>query len=109
MKTPILTIILLAANLPGIQTKPATQKKQPAAPQNQTAAPQSLTREQALNYFSQATIGWEKASTPGMRAEMILLNKGVKNGVPVAIYKIKVTGAPPLKKYSLEIWPITYA
>jgi len=112
MKTPILTIILLAAGLPGIQTTqklPDAPTKQPTAPQNHAASPQSFTREQALNYFAQATIGWEKATTPGMHAEMVLLNKGVKDGKPVEIYKIKVTGAPPLKKYSLDIWPITYA
>jgi hypothetical protein len=108
MKTPIFAIILLAASLPGIQTKQAAPAKQPAS-QTKAAAPQTLSREQALNYFAQATIGWEKANTPGMRAEMLSLEKGVKNGKPVAIYKIKVTGAPPLKKYSLEIWPITYS
>jgi len=102
MKTPILTAILIALSVDGIQ-------KQPSAPQKQPAAPQSLSREQALNYFAQATIGWEKASTPGMRAEMVPLNRNVENGKTVVTYKIKVTGGQPLKKYSLEVWPITYA
>ncbi len=109
MKTPILTAILVVLSVAGIQKQPATPAKQPAAPQKQATSPQSLTREQALNYFAQATIGWENANTPGMRAEMISLSRGTENGKPVAGYKIKVTGAPPLKKYSLEIWPITYA
>lgn len=109
MKTPILTAILVVLSVAGVQKQPAAPAKKPATPQNQAAAPQSLSREQALSYFAQATIGWEKASTPGMRAEMVLLNKGAPNGKPVTIYKIKVTGAQPLRKYSLEIWPITFS
>jgi len=71
--------------------------------------PQPSDGEKAFTYFAQATINWEKASTPGMRAEVILLKRSVEQGQNVVAYKMKVTGASRFQKYTLISWPITYA
>jgi hypothetical protein len=96
-----------AQDAPARQKAPA-QQKAPATQKAPAAQPKPATSEQALSYFAQATIHWESSNTAGMRAEMILLKKGVEKGQNVAEYKIKVTGASRLKKYSLISWPITF-
>lgn len=77
-----------------------------SAPAKQTEPSEG---EKAFAYFSQATINWEKSSTAGMHAELILLKKSVEKGQTIVEYKIKVTGAHPMQKYELISWPITYA
>lgn len=94
MKTLITIAVVLSVLYPARAQQPNTEQ---------------LNKEQALNYFAQATINWEKSSTAGMHAEMVMLKKSVENGKTVVSYRIKVTGAPPLKKYKLVAWPITFA
>ncbi|HWZ42349.1 MAG TPA: hypothetical protein VNW97_02690 [Candidatus Saccharimonadales bacterium] len=95
-----------AAQKPATKKSPATQTA-PAAQKPPAAQPKPVTGEQAMAYFAQATINWESSSTAGMRAEMVLLKKGIEKGQNVVEYKIKVTGASRLQKYSLITWPIT--
>lgn len=58
---------------------------------------------------AQATINWDKASTPGVKVRLELLKKGMANGKPVVDYRVKVDGAPHDKRYKLMIWPVTVA
>jgi len=96
-----------AQSAPAAQKAPAGQKAPAAQKAAPAAQPKPVTGEQAMAYFAQATINWESSNTAGMRAEMILLKKGVVKGQNIAEYKIKVTGASRLQKYSLITWPIT--
>jgi hypothetical protein len=70
---------------------------------------QPSVEEKVASYLAQATINWEKSSTPGMHAELILLKKDIEKGRNVVVYKMKVTGAPRSQKYKLMSWPITFA
>jgi hypothetical protein len=70
---------------------------------------QPSVEEKVASYLAQATINWEKSSTPGMHAEAVLLKKGVEQGKNVVAYKMKVTGAPRSQKYALISWPIIFA
>jgi hypothetical protein len=68
-----------------------------------------LTEEQAMALAArtaEATINWENSSSPGMKAELLLIKKGEVKGSLVVTYKIKVTGAPRDQRYVLTSWPI---
>ena len=82
---------------------PQSQKKAPAT---RTTAPGSS--EADLQKDAEATIRWEQASTPGMKADVELLKKSDTNGHPTVEYRLKVSGAPPTKRYTLIAWPITF-
>jgi hypothetical protein len=58
---------------------------------------------------AQATINWEKSSTPGVKVRMELLKKGTLNGKASVDYRVKVEGAPHDKLYKLTAWPVTAA
>jgi hypothetical protein len=57
---------------------------------------------------AQATINWEQATSPGMKAELLLLTKGELNGHLTVTYRLKVTGAPENQRYALVSWPIMF-
>src|SRR5581483_2729394 len=57
---------------------------------------------------AQATINWDKASSPGMKAEMVLVKKGQMKGHLAVTYRVKVTGAPENQRYVLMSWPIMF-
>ena len=57
---------------------------------------------------AQTTINWDKASSPGMKAEMLLVKKGELKGHLAVTYRVKVTGAPENQRYVLMSWPITF-
>lgn len=56
---------------------------------------------------AQATIDWDKSTTPGAKVEVLLLKKDQSNGKAVMQYHVKVSGAPTNKLYTLMAWPIT--
>jgi hypothetical protein len=89
-----------------------TQKSTPAQPpaQQPAGAPQPSEDEvQAqLSRTAAATIGWEKSSSPGMKAEVLLLKKEEIDGKPVVQYHFKVSGAPHNQQYTLMAWPVTF-
>jgi hypothetical protein len=84
-------------------SKPA-QKKAPAA--RSTAA--GTTTEAELQKVAEATMRWDQASTPGVKADVELLKKSDANGKPTVEYRLKITGGSPTKRYALIAWPITF-
>lgn len=64
--------------------------------------------EAELQKTAQATIQWDQASTPGVKADLELLKKADVNGQATVEYRLKVTGAPPTQRYVLIGWPITF-
>jgi hypothetical protein len=73
-----------------------------AAGQTQQAAEEQATRT------AQATINWEQSSSPGMKAELVLVRKSETKGNLTVTYKVKVTGAPRDRRYAFVSWPITF-
>jgi hypothetical protein len=59
---------------------------------------------------SQATMAWDQASTPGMKADIQLLGKGGIKGRPAVHYVVKVIGTAVDRRqqYSLIAWPIVF-
>ncbi len=98
-------LLLSPASAP--QTKPPgsqTKKTQPAAkaqpsPQDPVATAAARTAE--------ATMNWNKASTPGMHVNVQLLKRGEVNGRLTMDFRVKVTNAPKDARYKLTIWPVT--
>jgi len=56
---------------------------------------------------AQATIDWDKSTTPGAKVDVQLIKKDQADGKPVMQYRVKVNGAPKNKLYTLMAWPIT--
>ena len=56
---------------------------------------------------AQATINWDSSSTQGAKAEVQLIKKEQVDGKPVVQYRVKISGAPKNKFYTLTGWPIT--
>jgi hypothetical protein len=101
----LITLILGGCFLAAGQA-PAPQKKTTpttAAP----AKPQASTDEVLMEKTAQATIDWDKSSTPGAKAEVLLIKKSQLDGKAVMQYHVKVSGAPKNKRYTLMAWPIT--
>ncbi len=79
-----------------------------ASPQKSQSAQATDEQIQAeLSKTAAATIAWEKSTTPGIKAEVQLLKKDQVDGKPVMQYRVKLSGAPRNKLYSLIAWPIT--
>jgi len=85
----------------------ATGQGQSSPQGAQTAQPTDEQIQTALSKTAAATISWEKATTPGIKAEVQLQKKEQADGKPVMQYRIKLSGAPRNKLYSLVAWPIT--
>ncbi|HEY7404787.1 MAG TPA: hypothetical protein VIB39_14785 [Candidatus Angelobacter sp.] len=100
---------------------PAAGQAKPAQPQpNSQATPQAKPPAQAqdqdaliegaVTKTAEATIAWDTRSTPGAKADVLLIKKEQSaNGQPLVQYRLKITGAPHNKLYSLVAWPITTA
>lgn len=80
----------------------ATPKAQPSP-----AKPPVSRDERIMEKTAQATIDWDKSTTPGAKVEVLLLKKDQSNGKAVMQYHVKVSGAPTNKLYTLMAWPIT--
>lgn len=89
------------------QQPPSGKKAEPAW-HVQRSAPVDNSSQAELQKDAEATIRWDQSSTPGMKADPELLKKSDVNGHPMVEYHLKVTGAPPTKRYTLIAWPITF-
>ncbi len=102
------TIVLIAlfsvCLLAGGQPKPAQQQAKPSAQNSQPDADAAVQAK--LSQTANATINWEKSTTPGAKAEVQLIKKDQSNGNPLMQYRLKITGAPKNKLYNLIAWPI---
>jgi hypothetical protein len=105
-----LCVCLLAGGqpVPGGQAKPGQQKPKPLPAQTPPPAQNSDAAIQAkITQTASATIRWDKSTSPGAKAQVLLIKKDQSNGRPLMQYHLKVTGAPRNKVYSLITWPIT--
>jgi hypothetical protein len=84
------------------KTQPAPQTQQPS----QGGQDSDAVVQEQLTKTAAATIEWDKSTTPGAKAEVQLIKKDLDNGKGVMQYRLKVTGAPQNKLYSLIAWPI---
>jgi hypothetical protein len=100
----ILLAIFNLSLLAGGQAKPAQPAAKTAAPQQ---APDNDAAIQAeLTKTVNATINWDKSTTPGAKADVQLIKKDQSNGRPLMQYHLKISGAPRNKLYNLIAWPI---
>lgn len=84
-------------------------KPKPPASAATPAQPQPPSDEELMAEAAQATINWDKSSSPGAKAEVLLIKKDQANGKPFMQYHLKVSGAPKNKLYNLIAWPIMVA
>jgi len=96
-----LGVCLLAAAQAAKQ--PPKAKPNVAAP----AQPQPPSDEEIMKKTAQATIDWDSSTTRGAKVDVLLIKKDQADGKPVMQYRLKVSGAPKDKLYSLMAWPIT--
>ncbi|MBZ5489942.1 MAG: hypothetical protein LAO76_03305 [Acidobacteriia bacterium] len=85
------------------------QKPRPPAAAATPAKPQQPSDEELMKKTAEATIDWDKKTTPGAKVDVLLIKKDQVNDRPVMQYHVKVTGAPKNKFYTLMSWPITLA
>lgn len=104
--TSIAVLLALVYSTPKPQSSASTPatKTQPAQTSGEDEKIQAAAAKTA-----QATINWDKSSTPGTRVRLELLKKGVVQGKPAVDYRLKVDGAPHDQRYKLFVWPITLA
>src|ERR1700756_15352 len=86
----------------------AQPKQQPKTQPAQAAQSPDDKIQAQLTKIANATIGWEHSTTPGAKADVIQIRKDQENGKPVMQYRLKVSGAPHNKLYTLITWPIMY-
>ena len=82
-------------------------KPKPPAPAATPAQPQPPSDEELMKKIAQATIEWDSKGNPGAKAEVRLIKKDQVNGKPFMQYRLKVSGLPSNKFYTLMAWPIT--
>jgi hypothetical protein len=100
--------IFISAVLAMLSAMPAQKTAAPAATPTQAQADDEAAVAQAAK-TAQATINWDKSTTPGAKAHLELFKKGVVKGKPYVDYKIRIEGAARDKRYKLFMWPITVA
>jgi hypothetical protein len=103
--TAILGVCLAAA---GQTSKQQARPKSPAATAT-PAKPQAPSDEELMAKTAQATIDWDKSTSPGIKTQVLLVKKDQNNGKPFMQYRLKISGAPKNKLYTLMLWPITIA
>ncbi|HEX7287496.1 MAG TPA: hypothetical protein VF532_15015 [Candidatus Angelobacter sp.] len=105
IRSSILAVFLVLVSFAAAQrTGQAThQPGKPGPPTEEDLAQAEAART------AQATINWDKASSPGIKVRLELLKKGMVNGKAMVDYRVKVEGAPHDKLYKLTIWPVTVA
>ena len=114
MRTKLLiSLFLFLASLfsAGSAQQPAKPPaKAPAkAPPKKTATASPVSDEQIEAATVEATMDWEKSSSPGVKATTTLLKKAEVQGHQVSEYRLKVSGAPHNQVYKLMVWPVTMA
>ena len=103
--TIVLITILGASLLAGGQAT----KKQPAATPTAPPPAQLPSDEVLMAKTAEATIDWDKKTTPCATVDVQLIKKDQVDGKPLMQYHVKVNGAPKNKFYTLMTWPITLA
>ncbi len=107
-----LRLIVLASVFALASFAPAQQPAQsprPKTPSQIKPAPQTADERIRADAAktAQATVNWDKSSTPGARAHLEVIKKGLLDGKPMVDYRLKVEGAPHDKRYKLFVWPVT--
>jgi hypothetical protein len=75
-----------------------------------TPQPPKLSDEEVVaraTTTAQATIHWDESSTPGVTAQVELVQKRQAGGRLLAQYHIKVDGVPRDQAFTLVAWPVT--
>jgi hypothetical protein len=104
MRHTYLLIAILAACFPAAgQAAKQPPKSKPATP----AQLQPPTDEELMKKMVQATIDWDSSTSKGAKVEVQQIKKAQAEGKPVMQYRLKVSGAPKNKLYTLMAWPIT--
>ena len=106
MRHILLITSILGVCFPAAGQAPAPQKKAPPSPAS-TPMTQASSDEVIMAKTAQATIDWDKSTTPDAKVDVQLIKKGQADGKPVMQYRVKVNGAPKNKLYRLIAWPIT--
>lgn len=101
--TYLLVVILAVYFLAVGQAAKQPTKAKPAT----SAQPQPPTDEELMKKTVQATIDWDSSTTKGAKVEVQQIKKAQAEGKPVMQYRLKVSGAPKNKLYTLMAWPIT--
>jgi hypothetical protein len=101
------TIVLIATLSTFLLAAGQAAKKQPPATPTAPAASQLPSDEVLMSQTAEATIDWDKKTTPGATVDVQLIKKDQVDGKPVMQYHVKVNGAPKNKFYTLMSWPIT--
>ena len=104
----LITILGVCFAAAGQAAKQQPKPKPPAAAAS-PAQPQPPSDEELMAKTAQATINWDKSTSPGVKAEVLLIKKDQSNGKPLMQYHLKVSGAPKNKLYNLIAWPIMVA
>lgn len=99
----IFTIVTIA------QAQQPAKGPQSGTPSRTKPAPQTADEQVRADAAktAQATVNWDKSSTPGARAHLEVIKKGLLDGKPMVDYRLKVEGAPHDKRYKLFVWPVT--
>ena len=101
------TIVLIATLGAFLLAAGQAAKKQPPATPTTPAQSQLPSDEVLMSQTAEATIDWDKKTTPGATVNVQLIKKDQVDGKPVMQYHVKVNGAPKNKFYTLMSWPIT--
>jgi len=112
MRSIFVFITLLSAYLLcGAQGTPAPQPSRPQAAPQPTRGAQDVEAADAarINQIAAATINWDKSTTAGAKADVLLIKKDQANGRSLMQYRLKISGAPRNKLYNLIAWPIMVA
>lgn len=107
MRHILVLIAILGVYFPaaGQATKVQSKAKpRAAAPAQQQQGPSD---EELMKKTAQATIDWDSATTKGAKVDVQLIKKDQSEGKPLMQYRVKLSGAPKNKLYSLVAWPIT--
>ena len=102
-------IVLIATLSAFLLAAGQAAQKAPAAKPTAPAPAQPPSDELLMTKTAEATIDWDKKTTPGASVNVQLIKKDQVDGKPVLQYHVKVNGAPKNKFYTLMAWPITLA
>jgi hypothetical protein len=89
--------------------RPMRQEPATPAPQSSPQPPQ-LSNEEIMARAEKtalATMNWDQSSTAGARAETQLIRRAEVKGKTLVDYRIKISGAPHDRQYTLMAWPVT--
>jgi hypothetical protein len=101
--TYLLIAILAVCFLAAGQAAKQPPKSKPVTP----AQPQPPTDQELMKKTVQATIDWDSSTSKGAKVEVQQIKKAQAEGKPMMQYRLKVSGAPKNKLYTLMAWPIT--